>query len=51
MPGYAELWEDDKLYHKSVALPIALRFSSSESIIKAGVDGIAQHLKKNKIRF
>jgi len=51
MPGYAELWEDDKLYHRSVALPIALKFSSAEAIAKAGVDGIAAHLKKHKIRF
>lgn len=32
MRGYAELWEDDKLYHRSVALPIALKFSSAEAI-------------------
>ncbi|TWT84070.1 Transposase [Planctomycetes bacterium CA13] len=51
MPGYADPWEDDKLYHQSVALPIVIRFSSSEAIIKAGVDGISKHLNKSKIRF
>lgn len=51
MPGYAELWEDDKLYHKSVALPIALQFPSAEQIDQAGVDGLAAHLRNRKIRF
>lgn len=51
MPGYADLWEDDKLYHKSVALPIALKFPLAERIQKAGTEGIAIYLKKQKIRF
>ncbi len=51
MPGYADLWEDDKLFHHSVALPIAKHFSSSESIKKAKQAGLAKHLRKNKIRF
>jgi transposase len=51
MPGYADLWEDDKLYHKSVALPIAIAFPSAELIQKAGTEGLAVHLRNNKIRF
>lgn len=51
MPGYADLWEDDKLYHKSIAMPIALAFSSAERIEKAGTDGMAKHLRGEKIRF
>ncbi|MCO8123927.1 transposase [Stieleria sp. TO1_6] len=51
MPGYADLWEDDKLFHHSVALPIAKHFSSAESIKKAKQAGLAKHLRRNKIRF
>lgn len=51
MPGYADLWEDDKLFHKSVALPIAAKYCSASAIARAGVDGLAAHLKRNKIRF
>ena len=51
MPGFADLFEDDKLFHKSVALPIALKYSSSAEIHREGVDGIASYLTKAKIRF
>ena len=51
MPGFADLFEDDKLYHKSIAMPVALQFSSAEAIRHAGVDGIAKHLKETKVRF
>lgn len=51
MPGYADLWEDDKLFHHSVAMPIAKHFSSAESIKRAKQAGLAKHLRKNKIRF
>lgn len=51
MPGYAELWEDDHLFSKSIAMPIAMQFSSAPSIQKAGTQGMAQYLRKNKIRF
>lgn len=51
MPGFADLWEDDKLFHHSIALPVALKFSSADAIHKAGVDGIAAHLRKTKVRF
>ena len=51
MPGYADLFEEDKLFHKSIALPIALKFSSAEAIRCAAVAGIASYLNKTKVRF
>jgi len=51
MPGFADLFEDDSLYHRSIAMPVALQFTSAEAIRHAGVDGIAKHLKKTKVRF
>jgi len=51
MPGYADLFPEDKLFNKSIALPVAERFSSAQSIAVASVDGVAMHLSKNKIRF
>ena len=50
MPGFADLFEDDKLFNKSIAMPVALEFSSSEKIQLAGVDKIANYLKEQKIR-
>ena len=51
MPGFADLFEDDKLYRKSIALPVALQFASADAIRRAGVAGIASHLKETKVRF
>jgi transposase len=51
MPGFADLFEDDHLFHKSIALPIALQFPSPAAIRTAGVTGIATHLAKVKVRF
>ena len=51
MPGFADLFEDDKLFHKSIALPVAVEFFSAEAIRKAGVLGIASYLRKVKVRF
>lgn len=51
MPGYADLWEDDKLFHKSIALPVALEFPSAAAVTKAGVRGIARHLDQSKIKY
>ena len=51
LPGFADLFEDDHLFHKSIALPIALQFSSAEAIRQAGVAGIAGHLSQTKVRF
>ena len=51
MPGYADLWEDNQLFIRSVAMPIAKQFSSAEAIKKAKQVGMAKSLRKNKIRF
>jgi transposase len=51
MPGFADLFEGSKLFHKSIALPVALKFSSAAAIRHAGVAGIASHLNKTKVRF
>lgn len=51
MPGFADLFEEGKLFRKSIALPIGLGFSSADAIHRAGVDGIASHLRKTKVRF
>jgi len=50
MPGFADLWEDGKLFHKSIALPVALQFTSAAAICKAGTRGIASHLSRTKVR-
>lgn len=51
MPGFADLFDDDKLFHKSIALPIAVTFSSAAAIRSAGVAGIESHLNKIKVRY
>jgi hypothetical protein len=50
MPGFADLFDEDKLFRKSIALPTALEFSSADPIRGAGVAGIARHLKETKVR-
>jgi hypothetical protein len=49
--GPADLFEDDKLFHKSIALPIALEFSSAAAIRRAGVAGIESYLNRTNVRF
>jgi transposase len=51
MPGFADLFEDDKLFHKSIAMPIALQFASAEAIRLAGAEGITSYLNKTNVRF
>jgi len=51
MPGFADLFPDDNLFHKSIALPVALQFTSAETIRQAGVNGIARHLNKINVGF
>jgi hypothetical protein len=51
MPGFADLFDDDKLFHKSIALPIALEFPSADAIRQAGVQGIERHLRASRVRF
>jgi transposase len=51
MPGFADLFQDDKLFHKSIALPVALEFPSAEAIRQAGAAGIESRLTNTKVRF
>jgi len=51
MPGFADLYEDDKLFYKSVALPIATAFPSPAAIRRAGVQGLASRLSEASIRY
>jgi transposase len=51
MPGFADLFDEDKLFHKSIALAVALKFASADAIRRAGVDGMASELNKTKVRF
>jgi transposase len=50
MPGFADLF-DDKMFHSSIALEVALAFPSAVAIRQAGVAGIATHLATMSVRF
>lgn len=51
MPGFADLFEDHKLFHKSIAIPVALKFWSAAAIREAGVKGVEARLRETKVRF
>jgi transposase len=51
MPGFADLFDEDQLFDHSIALPVALAFSSAAAIRLAGSAGIASYLTKAKVRF
>jgi hypothetical protein len=51
MPGFADLFEDDALFHKSIGLPVAVAFPSAAAIRAAGVTGIATRLSEVGLRF
>ena len=51
MPGYADLFDVNQLFRKSIAMPVALKFSSAAAISRAGVEGMSRYLKKQKVRF
>ena len=51
MPGYDELFIQHHFFKKSVAMPVAKKFSTAAAIKRAGADGLAKHLKQAKIRF
>lgn len=50
MPGFADLFDDDKLFEKSIAMPVAVTFPSAALIRRAGVVGIVSHLNNMKVR-
>ncbi|TWU07889.1 IS110 family transposase [Stieleria varia] len=51
MPGYADLWEDDKFFYNAIGFAVAKPFSSAEEIKQAKSSGMARFLRKKKIRF
>lgn len=51
MPGFADLFEEDTLFRTSIALTVALKFSSANAIHQAGVRGITNYLTQMKVRF
>jgi transposase len=51
LPGFADLFDEGKLFHKSIALPVALTFISAEAIRQAGVPGLARHLNQIHVSF
>lgn len=51
MPGYADLFEQERFFNKSIAIDVARHFKSAARIRAAGVDGICRYLKQKKIRF
>lgn len=51
MPGFADLFDEDALFHQSIAMPVALKFTSPESVRSAGVKGISNYLTSAKVRF
>ncbi len=51
MRGYDDLFIQHKFFKGSVAMPLAKKFSSAAAIKQANVDGLAKHLKQQKIRF
>ena len=51
MPGYADLWDDDKLFNGSIGMLIAKQFPSAEALKKATPKGMASFLRKKKVRF
>ena len=51
MPGFADVFDEDKFFHKSIALPVARLFDSPDALRQAGVEGVAKQLSESKIRF
>lgn len=51
MPGFADLFDESQLFNRSVAMPIAMKYSSAQAIRKVGAVGMTKFLKQQKIRF
>lgn len=51
LPGFADLFDEDHLFHKSIALPIIRKFSSAAAIRDAGIRGLTSYLNQTKVRF
>ena len=51
MPGYADLFDNQKMFSNATVISIASKFSSAGAIQNAGVEKVVAHLKKEKLRF
>lgn len=51
MPGFADVFQEDKLFRDSIAMPVALKFTSAAAVQVAGVRGIASYLKSVHVRY
>jgi transposase len=51
LPGFAALFEDDKFWTSSVAMPLARRVASPETIRQLGHAGVARLLREAGLRF
>ena len=51
MPGFADIFSEDHFFDKSIAIPIALEFSSPEEIVVCDVEKVSSRLAAKKIRF
>ncbi len=51
MPGYAALFSGDDLWTRPVALSVAQRASSAETIQQAGIPGVTRWLREEGLRF
>ncbi len=51
MPGYADLFDNQKMFSNATVISIASKFSSAGAIQNAGVEKVVARLKKEKLRF
>jgi transposase len=51
LPGYAELFPEDDLWTRPVAMAVARRAARPETILAAGVAGAARWLREDKLQF
>lgn len=50
LPGYAALFPDDDLWTRPVAMPLARRTGNANAILEAGVKGVTQWIREDKLR-
>lgn len=50
MPGFADIFPVDHFFDKSVAISVALEFSSPAEVVKSDIDGVCRRLAEKKVR-
>ena len=50
LPGYAELFPEDDLWTRPAAMAVACRAARPETILSAGVSGVLQWLREDKVQ-